>query len=167
MPEEVRRLSAFPRNDLLEEPVVTGKASELELLERLGPPTATRDEAAFDDPRQFWDLAWPCGLVTAIEYHQLTEEVLVYLDSPDVEHALRHLGVDLRLMEQSFDHKRDRFDRLNPRPVGGLWSVVAEGHDLGRVFVARNLTERDALCRRNELAATDSSRTYRVEQARG
>jgi hypothetical protein len=30
--------------------------------------------------------------------------------------------------------------------------------------VARNLTERDAICRRNELAATDASRTYRVEQ---
>jgi hypothetical protein len=167
MSEQARRLAAFPRNDLLHEPAITGKVSDLELLERFGPPTATRDEAVFDDPRQFWDLEWPCGLVMAIEYHQLTEELVMYLDAPDVEHALRHLGMDLRSMDQSFDRKRDRFDRLNPRPIDGLWSVVAESADGVRTVVARNLTQRDAACRRNDCVATDRTLTYRIEQTVG
>jgi hypothetical protein len=167
MSEQVRRLAAFPRNDLLPEPVITGKVSELQLLERFGAPTAVRDEAAFDDPRQFWDLQWPCGLIMAIEYHQLTEELVMYLDAPDIEHALRHLGIDVRNLDQAFDLKRDRFDRLTPRPIEGLWSVVAESRDGERTLVARNLTERDAMCRRNDFVTNDRTLTYRVEQATG
>jgi hypothetical protein len=167
MSEQVRRLTAFPRNDLIHEPAVTGRVSELELLERFGPPTATRDEAAFDDPRQFWDLEWSCGLVMAIEYHQLDEQLVMFLDRPDVEHALRHLAIDLRTVDPSFDLKRDRFDRGDPRPVDGLWCIVAEDADGERTVVARNLTQRDAACRRNDLVAGDRSLTYRIEQTSG
>jgi hypothetical protein len=167
MSEQVRRLAAFPRNDLLPEPAITGKVGELELLERFGPPTAVRDEAAFDDPRQFWDLQWSCGLIMAIEYHQLSEEIIIHLDAPDIEHALRHLGVELRNMEQSFDLKRDRFDRLNPRPVEGLWCVVAESSAGERTVVSRNITQRDAACRRNEYVANDRTLTYRIEPTTG
>jgi hypothetical protein len=165
MPEQVRRLPAFPRNDLLEEPAVTGRVSELELHEQLGPPTTESASDAFDDPRQFWDLEWPCGLVMGIEYHQLTEQLIMHLDAPDIEHALRHLGVELRAMEPSFDLKRDRFDRLNPRPIGGLWSIAADHGDTPRTWVARNLTERDARCRCTDLELTEPHRTFTVEQA--
>ena len=132
MAEEVRRLSAFPRNDLLEEPAVTGRVSELELHEHLGPPT-TESPSYFEDPRQFWDLEWPCGLVMGIEYHQLSEQLIMHLDVPDVEHALRHVGVELRSMEPSFDLKRDRFDRLTPLSHRGPRrsrpsKVTARGH---------------------------------------
>ncbi len=166
MSEDVRRLPAFPRNELMDEPVLTGKASELALLERLGPPTAQRDNAAFEDPRQFWDLAWPCGLIMALEYHQLTEDLVMRLDSLDVDHALRHLGIELRGLEESFEHKRDRFDRLNPRPVQGSWSVLAVEGDETRL-VARNLTQRDAECRARELDEQFPNVTHRVEQASG
>ena len=165
MAEEVRRLSTYPRNELLDEPVLTGKASELELLERLGPPTAERQGAAFDDARQFWDLEWPCGLVMGIEYDQVTEQFVMHLDSYDLDHALRHLAVQLRDSDESFDEKRDRFDRLNPRPVAGTWSVVSEDPDGQRSVVARNLSERDATCRRDGLESNDPRGTYHIQQA--
>ena len=165
MAEEVRRLSAFPRNDLLEEPAVRGRVSELELHEQLGPPTTESASDAFDDPRQFWDLAWPCGLVMGIEYHQLTEDLIMHLDALDIEHALRHLGVELRGMEPSFDLKRDRFDRLNPHPIGGLWSIAVDQDGVPRAWIARNLTERDARCRCADLEIIEPNRTFTVEQA--
>lgn len=164
MPQLARRLDVFPRDDLLDEPVLTGRVSELELHEHLGPPTTESEADSFDDPRQFWDLAWPCGLVMAIEYHQLSEELVMHLDAADVDHALRHVGVELRGLEPTFDRKRDRFDRLNPRPVGGLWSIIAEQADGDRVCVARNLTERDARCRCVELELIEPHRTFTVEQ---
>ena len=119
MAEEVRRLSAFPRNDLLEEPAVTGRVSELELHEHLGPPTTESPSDSFEDPRQFWDLEWPCGLVMGIEYHQLTEELVMHLDAPDIEHALRHVGVELRGMEPSIDLKRDPLRSVESPPHRG------------------------------------------------
>jgi hypothetical protein len=166
MSEDVRRLAAFPRNDLMDEPVLSGKASELALLERLGPPTAERDGSTFEDPRQFWDLEWPCGLIMGLEYHQLTEDLVMRLDELDVDHALRHLGVELRGLEESFEHKRDRFDRLNPRPVQGTWSVVTIDGGEERL-VARNLTNRDAACRARELEEMHPGQSHRVEQATG
>jgi len=165
MAEEVRRLATFPRNELLDEPVLTGKASELELLERLGPPTAERDGAAFEDARRFWDLEWPCGLIMGIEYDQLTEELVMHLDSHDLDHALRHLGVEIRDSGQSFDEKRDRFDRLNPRPVAGTWSLWSEDRDGERLVIARNLSERDATCRRAAVESSDPAGSYGIEQA--
>jgi hypothetical protein len=162
---EARRLPAFPRNDLLEEPALTGRVSELELHEQLGPPTTESASDAFEDPRQFWDLAWPCGLVMGIEYHQLTEELIMHLDAPEVDHAVRHLGVELRNMEPTFESKRDRFDRLNPRPVDGLWSISATQADGEKVWVVRNLAERDARCRCVELELTEPHRRFAVEQA--
>jgi len=165
MAEEVRRLAAFPREELLDEPVLTAKASELELLERLGPPTAEREGAAFDDARQFWDLEWRCGLVMGIEYDQLTEELVMHLDSLDVDHALRHLAIDLRGTDESFDEKRDRFDRLNPRPVVGTWSIWSQDRNGERSLIARNLSERDAICWRDSLESSDPDVTYGVERA--
>lgn len=164
MAEQVKRLPAFPGHAVLGERAVRGKVSELELLERFGPPTTARDQ--FDDPRLFWDLEWPCGLVMAIEYHQLTEDFTMLLDADDEEHALRHLAVDVRDTEESFDRRRDRFDRVNPRPSSERWSVVSESQDGHRAVLARNLTERDAMCRRNELVSRDRTLTYRVEPTR-
>jgi hypothetical protein len=166
MPQEARRLPSFPRNDLLDEPVLSGRAAELELIERLGPPT-TESSRAFDDPRIFWDLEWPCGLVMGIEYHQLTEELVMHLDSLDIEHAVRHLGVEVRALATSFEHKRDRFDRLTPRPVEGLWTVVAEESDGSTTLVARNISERDARCRAAELDEVEPHRTFTAQPVRG
>jgi hypothetical protein len=159
MAEEVRRLTAFPRNELLDEPVLAGKVSELELFERLGPPTAERESAAFEDPRQFWDLEWSCGLVMAIEYHQLTEQFLLYLDSIDVDHALRHLEIEVRALE---DETRDRFDRVESTVRTGTWAVVVVVDGERRVL-ARNLTERDAACRARELAERFPQHSYSIE----
>lgn len=163
MSEQVRRLTAFPRNDVIHEPAFTGKASELELLERFGPPTAVREEAFFEDPREFWDLEWSCGLIMAMEYHQLTEDLVVFLDAPDIDHALRHLGITIRELDVRFTERRDRFDRLTPRQ--NTWTIVAESADGERTVVARDLTQRDAACQRNELVANDLNVTYRIEPA--
>jgi hypothetical protein len=165
MSEEVRRLPGFPRNLLLEEPVLTARVSELALLERLGPPTASRDETDLSDPRQFWDLEWACGLVMAIEYHQLTEELVMHLDALDIDHALRHLDLDLELrdVERTLDDTRDRFDRHLPRPPEHMWRVLRRGDDDSIQVTARNLTERDARCRCVDLEDADQRHAYWVD----
>jgi hypothetical protein len=150
---------------MLDEPVLTGRVSELALIERLGPPTANRDESDLRNPRQFWDLEWPCGLVMGIEYHQLTEELVLHLDELDVDHALRHLDLDLDLrdVERELDQQRDRFDRHLPRPVEQAWRVLRRGDDDSAQVVARNLTERDASCRVDELETSDQKHAYWVD----
>jgi hypothetical protein len=165
VPEEVRRLPGFPRNLLLEDPVLTGRVSELALLERLGAPTADTDESDLHDPRQFWDLEWPCGLVMALEYHQLTEELVVRLDALDVDHALRHLDLEfeLRDVERTQEDQRDRFDRHLPRPADRMWRVLRRGDDDSIQVLARNLTERDARCRAAELEDSDQKHAYWVD----
>lgn len=147
MAPQARRLEAFPRHRLVEEPLFEGSTAELTLLEQLGPPTAESD-AAFGDPRFFWDLEFPCGLIVAVEFHPLDEHISVHLDADDVDHALRHLGApigDLTLLAERDPH---RYRELVPEPcerTASLWRVDADGSE---TLLATGLTRRDAECRR-------------------
>lgn len=145
----VKRLEAFPRYRLLEEPLFTGVVGELVLLERFGPPTAERDPLS-GDPRLYWDLEFPCGLVVAVELHQLDERVAVHLDEDDVEHALRHLGGRVSDLVLLADRDPPRYRALVPDPPArsaSLWRVDPDG---GETLIADGLTLRDAECRRSD-----------------
>lgn len=146
-----QRLRAFPRHRLIGHELLRCRASELALLERLGPPTAEADPG-HHEPRFFWDLEWGCGLLTSVALDQLSEELTLHLDQPEVEHALRHLDLAPTERWTWEEAEPDRFARAVRRLPERTWSVwqVLPG-DL-RLCVARDLTERDARCLAGDLA---------------
>ena len=138
------KLRAFPRNRLIEVPLCRARTSELSLYQSLGDPTGMTDPID-RDPRLYWDLEWTCGMVTSLEFHQLTEQLHIQLDEADVGHALRHLGVevyDLHLLRMD---DPDRFAEVAKAPQLGweLWRTQPDGAT--RLY-KRGLSERDAKC---------------------
>lgn len=145
-----RRLKGFPRHEVIPHELLRCQASELDLLAALGEPTGSTDPHQ-SEPRFFWDLAWPCGLVTALELSQLTEVLTVHLDQAEVDHALRHLGITPRSAWRWQDDAPAAFAVAVPDPPSADWILWRQGDDGNRVTVAAGLTERDARCRLAEL----------------
>ena len=145
-----RRLTAFPRNRLIPHELVRGRIRELDLLVSVGPPTAVSDPLSID-PRFFWDLEWPCGLVVSVELHQVDEDAIVFLDRPEVDHALRHLGVEVFDRWDWSEEDPGAYRLAVPSTPSHSWSVWAEHEDGEDVRVASGLTGRDAACMVREL----------------
>jgi hypothetical protein len=141
--DEPLRLPSFPAEQVLPTAQLVGRGSELDLLAQLGDPTSTWVHA---DERWFsWDLQWPCGLVTSVELAQLSEELRVHLDEPEVAHALRHLGISPDV------------ERSEGAPAD--WVVVEEDRTSGdATVVAEGLAERDARCLAGELGPAPADR---------
>lgn len=121
-----------------------GRASELSLMEYLGPPTG-ESEPLGDDPCLFWDIEWDCGLVMSIEFHQLSQTLHVTLDAPEFAHALRHMGATIEDLELTTAFEKDDLDRPIHVEIPLDWEVVAEADGEASV-VATGLCERDASC---------------------
>ena len=161
----VRRLTAFPRHQLIGHELLRCRASELGLLQRLGSPTAESDPRRHE-PRFFWDLAWDCGLLTSVAFHQLGEELSLHLDQPEVDHALRHLGLDPDerwLWEEAEPARFAAAVRRLPARTWGVWQVLPGGL---RLQVGAGITERAAWCLAGDLeeaaAEADDPATYLV-----
>ncbi len=140
------KLAAFPRDLLIERELFAGTVSEVDLLAALGAPSGESVPAlGAGHPTFFWDLTYGCGLVMGLQFDQLTQRLSGFLDAPDVDHALRHLGVpmaDRWLLEES---DPDLFRAVAP-PTDARCGVAAIV-DGRRRTVAEGLTERDARCR--------------------
>jgi hypothetical protein len=139
----------------VDEPLLWAVASELDLLGAFGVPTE-QTSALDDDPTFFWDLAWPCGLLTGIEFHQLTQEAVVRLDALDEDHALRHLGTALARPSLLAVEEPDRYARVVAR-VGRPprdWEVWRRDPDGVELRLASGMSERDASCLRDEIVAS-------------
>lgn len=151
-----QRLRAFPRHRLIGHELLRCRASELTLLEHLGPPTSESDPRRHE-PRFFWDLEWDCGLLTSLAFHQLAEELTVHLDQPEVDHALHHLGLDPDerwTWEVAEPERFLRAVRRLPARTWGVWQLLPG--EL-RLQVAQGVTERAARCLAADLAATASA----------
>jgi hypothetical protein len=144
MPESVRKLPAFPRHQLLDTPLFRAQARELDLLARLGPPTQA-SEPLDADPCFYWDLVWGCGLVTAIQFHQLNEMLILHIDGDEVDHALRHLDIALRSTELLERVDPALFAQAVPERADRHWELWRREGDES-IRVAWDLTERDAHC---------------------
>jgi hypothetical protein len=138
------RLSGFPRNRLIEDPVCRVRTSELSLYQSLGDPTSMTDPID-RDPRLYWDLEWPCGMVMGLQFRQIDEMLEIKLDQADVPHGLRHLGVEASDMHLLSIDDPDRFAAIcTPQDLSWeLWQVRPEG---GEARYKRGLTRRDAEC---------------------
>ena len=140
------KLAAFPRDRLIERELFAGTVNEVDLLAALGAPSGESVPAlGAGHPTFFWDLTYGCGLVMGLQFDQLTQRLTGFLDAPDVEHALRHLGVpmtDRWLLEAS---DPDLF-RAVASPTDARCGVAAIV-DGRRRTLAEGLTERDARCR--------------------
>jgi hypothetical protein len=133
----------------MEDELVRGRVSELDLLASFGPP-GPQGVSDSHEPTFFWDLEWPCGLVVALQFSQLTQQVGIRLDRPDVAHALRHLGVRLHdqwLLEQAAPQQ---FAALTPA-VDRDWELWRRDNRGEKDQVESGLSERDAACWRDEL----------------
>lgn len=164
MGEGMRKLSAFPRGELIEAPLFTARTSELGLLERLGPPTQASAPLA-DDPCFYWDLVWPCGLVMGVELHQLDERLVVRLGADEVEHAQRHLAVELFEVELLRDTDPIRFAELVPEPAPKIWEVWTDDGQGNRRRLHSGLTVADAHCRAKELTKPGRAASYWAQRA--
>ena len=163
MGDAITRLAAFPRNKLIGQQLCSGKVSELALLERLGPPTATTDPVE-SDPRFYWDLEFRCGLVASLEFHQLSQTLALSLDGPDVDHALRHLGVEVFDLTRLEDTDPERFLQV-ASPLELEWEVWREDANRGVERLAGGLSERDAECQRDSFEETSLGAVHWVERA--
>jgi hypothetical protein len=146
MSDGMKKLPAFPRHELIEEALFSMRTRELALFELLGPPTQNGDPLTAD-PCFYWDLVWECGLVMAVEFHQLTEETVVHLSADEIEHALRHLEVPIAELVVLRDSDPARFASLvtdTPARNFELWRRDADDR---RECIEEELTERDAMCR--------------------
>lgn len=94
----------------------------------------------------FWDLAWPCGLVTAVAFAQLTEVLTLHLDQADVDHAVRHLGIrPLDEWRWELDAPAAFADAVTDLPRR-CWSLWCERDGAEPIALGEHLTERDARC---------------------
>jgi hypothetical protein len=155
------KLTKFPRHRLLEEELIRGRASELDLLALFG--ESTLQSAADDpDPSFFWDIEWSCELVMGLQFKQLTEVLSVRLDQPDTAHALRHLDFPLG---DRWCMERDAPDQLArlAKPLDRSWSLWQEDDDGFAVLVELGLTRRNAECWCDELNGGFSNQ-YWVEK---
>jgi hypothetical protein len=158
------RLKAFPRHRLLAQELFACPANEVDLIVALGEPTAEYQPSLGEGtPILFWDLEWPCGLVTGLQFDPLAERVSGFLDQPEVSHALRHLGLEpaeLWILERD---EPTRFTQVCPDPPirsAHLWRVDG---DLD-VEVAAGLTQREAECLADGLAAAEPGERYQVRE---
>lgn len=152
------KLTTFPRHRLIDAEVARCRASELDLLAVFG-EAAANAPADDPDPTFFWDVEWACGLVMDLQFHQLTEELVIRLDESDVAHALRHLGFAVHDLWSLEDDEPERFLELaTPLPRRSiLWVSESDG---GSRPIATDLTERDATCWRDDLNLEASSRHW-------
>jgi hypothetical protein len=156
------RLKGFPRHRLIEDPLCRVRTSELSLYQSLGEPTSTTDPIDMD-PRLYWDLEWSCGLLTSMQFHQLSELLEISLDEPDVAHALRHIRVEAYDMHLLRIDDPARFMAICAPPdlTWELWRVNPDGREQQR---RHGLTRRDAECWAREAEAHTGNR-YWARQA--
>lgn len=161
MPAAFSKLTKFPRHRLLEDELIRGRASELDLLALFGEST-TQSPADDPDPSFYWDVEWSCELVMGLQFKQLTEVLSIRLDLPDTEHALRHLGFDLQdvwLLEREAPLRFAEITTALPH-ASEIW---LEHRDGLIEPVQTGLTERDAACQVIDLNA-DGGLAYWVMQ---
>jgi hypothetical protein len=155
-----KKLTTFPRHRLMEEELVRGQVSELDLLASFGKP-GHQGTSADHEPTFFWDLEWPCGLVAALQFSQLTQQVGIRLDRPEVAHALRHLSLHVKdewLLEQA---EPERFAALAPS-VDRNWELWRWDNRGEKDQVKNGLAERDATCWRDEMLHGEDGLVYWV-----
>jgi hypothetical protein len=154
------RLRNFPRSRLLEDPLCRVRTSELSLYQAVGDPTAMTDPSD-PDPRLYWDLQWSCGMIMGLQFHQLSEELLVRLDEADVGHALRHLGVEAYEMHLLRIDDPDRFAQLTSPPDidHELWRIQPDGTEQ---LYKQGLSRRDANCWASQAQAATGRRHWVV-----
>jgi hypothetical protein len=157
------RLKSFPRDRLIEDPLCRARTSELSLYQSLGEPTAMTDPSD-SDPRLYWDLQWSCGMVMGLEFEQLSEELAIRLDQPDVPHALRHLGVEAYEMHLLRIDEPARFAEIT-EPVALDCDLWREGADGSEQLYKRGLTRRDAKCWAGQAVAHTGRRHWVVRAA--
>lgn len=159
-----KRLSQFPRNRLLEDELIRCRVSELDLLAAFERPTKeTLDEDELE-PTFFWDLEFPCEMVMALQFRQLSQILTIRLDEPELDHALRHLGFEVKDLTTLETVNPERYASLceDLDPAYELWHTDEHGN---KVCVASGLVARDAECRRAELAATSLHQASWVSRA--
>ena len=154
------RLRSFPRNRLIEEPLCRLRTSELSLYQSLGDPTGMTDPIDAD-PRLYWDLEWTCGMVMGLQFHQLTEDLQIQLDAPDVPHALRHLAVEAYDLRSLRIEDPERYAAIG-NPIVLDWELHRAGLDGTEQRYKRGLTRRDAECWAAEAEAITGRRHWAV-----
>jgi hypothetical protein len=107
-------------------------------------------------------LAYPCKLVLSARFTQRTEALELRLDSGDIDHGLRHLGVAVDDLWR-LDHSDPSAYAALCGPVDRSWELWRAATDGTRDVVASGLTRDDALCRQSEAetSADDDERADR------
>lgn len=126
--------------------------------------TQAEAEAAFGPPhyapggpRHFptWGLRTACGLELEVQLDVARAMALLHTELRELEHALRHLDVDDRIVWR-MDSDREAFERAleEYHPVAwGRWTVALRGPTGALEPVARCLSPGDARCRADALVA--------------
>ena len=146
---------------------VQGTTSE-EMHVRLGEPISISDEEGLG-PTEAWAFEYPCGLQLVYLFYRLVGKLIVSADSPEVQHAIRHIPFPIDRIEAIppdgleselkalVSHSPDRAEEVNGLAAFQVWRM----DDNGNVFSVDDPTsERDARCRVLQLKRLGHKQTY-------
>jgi hypothetical protein len=126
---------------------------------RFGPPMKTGVATWFHDV-DVWSLEFSCALQVVVHYAPEVDRFGVYANAPEIDHIMRHLGVeDAELLTRS--------DFFGLVPVLSFaWAVREEDGDGGVTELASAVSPRDAACLFETLPSKPNRRRWFEHRAR-
>ncbi len=123
---------------------------DAETIAGFGPP-----HYGADGPRSLpaWGFVLECGLIVEIQYDDQAQEGLLHAELRELEHAIRHLGIQEQISWR-MDVDRASFERAleEYHPVSwGRWTVVRRIESGDIEAVNRCLSPADARCQADDL----------------
>lgn len=135
-----------------------------------GPPQFVEDIEGVGDG-DFWTREFECGLRILVQYMHATDHAIVFADSPEIDHVLRHLPfganvydrIDAATLAQEVDWLRSHYPE-RATELDGLAShrVWRQGDDGNAFPVGEPTSERDARCHAAQLEARGHKQLYWV-----
>jgi hypothetical protein len=143
-----------------------------EVRAQLGEPNLTSGEEGLG-PTDVWAFEYRCGLQVVYLFYQLTGNLTVSADSPEVRHTVRHMPFQPARIEtiaaDGLESELSRLIRMYPERTHEIKDLTAfqvwRIDDNGNVFAVDDFTsERDARCRVSQLEKSMHKQMYWYER---
>jgi hypothetical protein len=132
--------------------------TKTELEQRFGHP-CDQENAWGLGPCLYWGFEAECGLQLVIVFYELKQLTYLYLDEPELDHALLHLSWQASQVEPAV---RDSFEScFGKRPLH--WQVCRQDDHGNRFVINAFATDREAACLLQSFERLHHKQTYWIE----